>query len=445
MRAEGGRGAAPARADRRVRTWRRSCCSPRPRRPSAAPGRATTPPPTRSWTRWPRHRRAAGLPAVSLAWGLWAGDRDDRAPEQGGPGPDGPGGVAAATAEGLALLDAALDRDEALLVPVRLDIAGLRARAARGEALPALLRGLAPQIPQIPQAPPGRPARWPTVGAAAAEALQVRVAAGAAGRARPAGAGPVLTIWCGRTRPRCSGMPRPTRWSRTGPSRDLGFDSLTAVELRNRLNAATGLRLPVTLVFDYPTPAALARRLRDELAGDRDEAPQVRRRRRRPGSRSRWWRWAAGSPAGRTARRTCGRCSRPGPTRSRGSRRTGAGTSTGCMTPIRIRGPRTCGGRVRARRGRVRPGVLRDQPAGGAGHGPAAAAAARGVLGGAGASRASIPGRCAAPRPGCSPGQTASGYWRGPGRAGGVPADRDGGQRAVGPGVVRARAWRARR
>ncbi|MEU6118747.1 SDR family NAD(P)-dependent oxidoreductase [Streptomyces sp. NPDC047117] len=219
-------------------------------------------------------RRAQGLPAVSLAWGLW-GDED------GGRG-DGMGaGLGAADlarlrrsgilpldrAEGLSLFDAACapggPGDEAVLLPLRLDLAGLRARAAAdAEAVPEVLYGLAP------------PAAAPASAEAATADDNARPSAGLAeqlmGKSRAERTAALRTLV--RTEvARVLGYGDPLRVELQTPFKDAGFDSLTAVELRNRLTTATAQRLPATLVFDHPTPAALADHLERELPkGDRD-------------------------------------------------------------------------------------------------------------------------------------------------------------------------------
>ncbi|MFI9194305.1 type I polyketide synthase, partial [Streptomyces californicus] len=167
------------------------------------------------------HRRSLGLPGQSLAWGLW--DRQDGMARQ----TTLDRSTALSSQEGLRLLDAATDTGLPVLVPIKLDLAALNA----GDVHP-LLRGfvrsrvrrtveggLAAQLASVPQAERSR---------MVLDLVRRQVAV-------------VL------------GHDTPNAITPDRVFGDLGFDSLTALELRNRLNAVTGLRLPATLVFDYPT------------------------------------------------------------------------------------------------------------------------------------------------------------------------------------------------
>ncbi|MHA4820377.1 type I polyketide synthase, partial [Streptomyces aculeolatus] len=200
------------------------------------------------------HRRAAGRPALSLAWGLWEqsdgitgqlDDADRARMARSGLEPIAPD-------DGLALLDASLAlTEQPVVVPVRLDMAAVRAGVRSGMA-PALLRGLVPAAPRRTKAAPGSPSALAQRLAGLPDAEQDRL---------------VLDLL--RTEmSTVLGFGSATDEVDTGRGfLELGFDSLMTVELRNRLNAVTGLRLPATALFDYPTPVALARHLREEVSG----------------------------------------------------------------------------------------------------------------------------------------------------------------------------------
>ncbi|WP_367139292.1 MULTISPECIES: SDR family NAD(P)-dependent oxidoreductase, partial [Streptomyces] len=201
------------------------------------------------------HRRREGLPAVSLAWGVW---------EQPGAMTDGlaeadrarmarSGVLPLAPEEGLRLFDAALASDEAVLAPVRIDTGALRA----GEA-PAVLRALVPAAARRTAQAAASPS---------ASSLADRLAALPEGERDKAVEDLVRAEVAAVLGHASAHAVRPEQ-----AFQDLGFDSLTAVELRNRLNKATGLRLPATLVFDYPTPALLARHVLTETAGAAEPA-----------------------------------------------------------------------------------------------------------------------------------------------------------------------------
>ncbi|WP_443075048.1 type I polyketide synthase [Streptomyces sp. NBC_01435] len=209
-------------------------------------------------------RRAEGLPGLSLAWGLWAeasamtsglGESDRRRIAR-------LGAEALSEAEGLELLDRAVGEGApGFLVPVRLSSPAICAQAQAG-TLPALLRALVPA----------------TVRRQAAAGSAGAVAGGGAPIKRLTGLSPTereeyVDDLVRREVAGVLGHATPDAIQATQPFTEMGFDSLTAVELRNRLAAVTGLRLPATLIFDHPTSAALADRILNDLVGDCVETP----------------------------------------------------------------------------------------------------------------------------------------------------------------------------
>jgi acyl transferase domain-containing protein/NADPH:quinone reductase-like Zn-dependent oxidoreductase/short-subunit dehydrogenase/acyl carrier protein len=197
------------------------------------------------------HRRALGLPAVSMAWGPWApisgmtatlGESDLRRIGRVGL-------VGLSSEEGLELFDAARRLGKPLAIPVRFDMAKLRKQAGSGE-LAAPVRGLVHTT--VRRASDG------DVGS-----LSRRLA-----RA-PEDEREKLLLELIRTHAAAVlGHASSQAVAVQSAFKEIGFDSLAAVELRNRLSADAGVRLPATLTFDYPTPLALARYLLSRLTND---------------------------------------------------------------------------------------------------------------------------------------------------------------------------------
>ncbi|MET9453418.1 SDR family NAD(P)-dependent oxidoreductase, partial [Streptomyces cinerochromogenes] len=196
------------------------------------------------------HRHTHKLPAHSLAWGLWgeAGGMNATLDEADQSRMAQAGVLPLSAADGLALLDQALNHSAPLMVPIRLDVAALRARA---DAVPALFRQL---LPVTRRAASGIKA--------GADTLRGRLGA------LPESEWEEALLQLVRTQAALVlGYSGPGAIEPERAFRDLGFDSLAAVELRNALSAETGLRLPSTLVFDYPSALVLARHLLEEVAG----------------------------------------------------------------------------------------------------------------------------------------------------------------------------------
>ncbi|MEV5833568.1 SDR family NAD(P)-dependent oxidoreductase [Nocardia sp. NPDC052112] len=194
-----------------------------------------------------RYRSSRGLPATSLAWGLWEQptamtgqlqEVDLRRLTRGG--------IAAMTsADGLRLLDAALALGEPVTAPMRLDTAALRAGA-----VPHVFRGLVGSTVRR-QVAGGKP-----------ESVRNRLAG-----LDPDQRGAVVREFVADEVAAVLGYGTAAEIGADRAFRELGIDSLSAVELRNRLAKRTGVKLPTTVAFDYPTVTELARFIGGELSG----------------------------------------------------------------------------------------------------------------------------------------------------------------------------------
>ncbi|WP_425270199.1 SDR family NAD(P)-dependent oxidoreductase [Mycobacterium parascrofulaceum] len=206
------------------------------------------------------HRRAHGLPGLSVAWGMWAeesamtghlGERDKARMSRAGL-------AALSTGQALDLLDAALLAEPPVVVATRLDATAL---AHAGAALPPLLSQLA--------ARPARRVLDPT-DMVSLTGLRARLDGLAPEQRRRE----LVELVCGNAATVLGHSTADVDAEQAFA--DLGFDSLTAVELRNRLKIATGLTLSPTLIFDHPTPAALAEHLDGQLAAGTSAQPPDR-------------------------------------------------------------------------------------------------------------------------------------------------------------------------
>jgi acyl transferase domain-containing protein/NADPH:quinone reductase-like Zn-dependent oxidoreductase/NADP-dependent 3-hydroxy acid dehydrogenase YdfG/acyl carrier protein len=202
-------------------------------------------------------RRAQGLAGLSVAWGLWEqasgmtqhlSDRDRARMSRGGLAP-------LSTPHALQLFDEAMLADRPLLVAARIDAAGLGASGA----VPPVLRGLV--------APRGRRLISDTDGAVSTSGLATRLQ----GLSPEQRHHQLVEFVCTNA---ATVLGRSSADIEAQlPFQDLGFDSLTAVELRNRLKTATGLTLSPNLIFDFPTPAALAEHVDEQLSSATTGAP----------------------------------------------------------------------------------------------------------------------------------------------------------------------------